>query len=70
MSTSGSFFYWVMLRKGFDGLYKAPTKEERRKQKAKRRELEITKKVELKVEACNEIKAGGINESDGVHVLR
>ena len=30
------FFVWVMLRKGHGGLYKAPTKEERRKQAAKR----------------------------------
>ena len=28
-----------MLGKGYGGLYKAPTKEERRKQKAKRREI-------------------------------
>ena len=30
---------WVMLRKGHAGLYKAPTKEERRKRMAKRREI-------------------------------
>ena len=29
---------WVMLRKSYGGLYKAPTKEERRKRTAKRRE--------------------------------
>ena len=33
-----SFFYWVMLGKGHGGLYKDPKKEERRRQKAKRRE--------------------------------
>ena len=32
------FFLWVMLGKGHGGLHKAPTKEERRKQKAKRRD--------------------------------
>ena len=31
-------FFWVMLRKGYGSLYKASTKEERRQQKAKRRE--------------------------------
>ena len=30
-----SFFQWVMLRKGHGDLYKAPTKEERRKRAAK-----------------------------------
>ena len=30
------FFYWVMLKKGHGDLYKAPTKEERRKRAAKR----------------------------------
>ena len=30
------FFQWVMLRKGYGGLYKAPTQEERRKRAAKR----------------------------------
>ena len=30
------FFWWVMLRKGHGGLYKAPKKEERRKRAAKR----------------------------------
>ena len=30
------FLKWVMLRKGYGGLYKAPTKEERRKRAAKR----------------------------------
>ena len=29
-------FWWVMLRKDRDGLYKTPTKEERRKRAAKR----------------------------------
>ena len=35
---SGHPFQYVMLRKDHGGLYKAPTKEERRKRKAKRRE--------------------------------
>ena len=30
------FFSWFMLRKGHGDLYKAPTKEERRKRAAKR----------------------------------
>ena len=36
-----------MLRKGDSGLYKAPTKEERRKQKAKMREIDQTKLIDL-----------------------
>ena len=33
-----SFLVWVMLRKAYGGLNKAPTKEERGKRTAKRRE--------------------------------
>ena len=36
-----------MLRKGYGGLYKASTMEERRKQKAKRRERERSDQVYL-----------------------
>ena len=36
-----------MLRKGHGGLYKAPTKEERRKRKAKRRERNHIKFIDL-----------------------
>ena len=38
MVACGSFSWWVMLRERHGGLYKAPTKKGRRKQKAKRRE--------------------------------
>ena len=34
------YSYWVVLRKGYGDLYKAPTKEGRRKRKANRRERE------------------------------
>ena len=39
-----------MLGKGHGGLYKAPTKEERKKQKAKRRERDQVKFIDLRFE--------------------
>ena len=39
-----------MLRKGHGGLYKAPTKEERRKRKAKRGERDQIKFIDLRFE--------------------
>ena len=39
-----------MLRKGHGGLYKAPTKEERRKRKSKRRERDQIKFIYLRFE--------------------
>ena len=39
-----------MLRKGHGGLYKAPTKEERRKRKAKSRERDQIKFIDLRFE--------------------
>ena len=39
-----------MLRKGHGGLYKASTKEERRKRKAKRRERNQIKFIDLRFE--------------------
>ena len=39
-----------MLRKGHGGLHKAPTMEERRKRKAKRRERDQIKFIDLRFE--------------------
>ena len=39
-----------MLRKGYGGLYKDPTKEERRKPKAKRIERDQIKFIDLRFE--------------------
>ena len=39
-----------MLRKGYGGLYNAPTKEERRKRRAERRESDQAKFIDLRFE--------------------
>ena len=52
-----------MLRKGYGGLYKAPTKEERRKQKVDRREIRSSLLI-LDLKDGQSPNTGGKNGSD------
>ena len=51
---------WVMLRKGHGDLHKAPTKEERRKRNAKRRERDQIKFIDLRFERWLVVRFSGL----------
>ena len=57
-----------MLRKGHGGLYKTPTKEERRKQKAKRRERDQSLLI-LDLKDGNLLDSGKQEEGKAFHKL-
>ena len=56
----------LMLRNGHGGLYKAPTREERRKRKAKRRERDQIEFIDLRFERWQVVRFGKVRRRQDV----